>query len=76
MRDVEFAEATFENVSFIECDLTRATFERLRISESLIRGCTLADLRGLSQLRGMRMDWNDILGHADLFAAELGIVIV
>ncbi len=60
---------------FIECDLARATFDRVRLTASDMRHCTLNGMRGLGQLRGMSMEWNDILGHAELFASELGIVI-
>ncbi len=36
-------------------------------------GCTLDGLRGVDRLRGVAMPWNDIVGAAGTFAAELGV---
>jgi uncharacterized protein YjbI with pentapeptide repeats len=75
MRDVDFSDTTFDRVLFIDCDLARATFDRLRVTESEMRHCTLSGARGIGQLSGIAMEWNDLLAHADLFAAGLGIQI-
>jgi uncharacterized protein YjbI with pentapeptide repeats len=75
MRDVDFSDTTFDRVLFIDCDLARATFARLRVAESEMRHCTLTGVRGIGQLSGIAMEWNDLLAHADLFAAGLGIQI-
>jgi uncharacterized protein YjbI with pentapeptide repeats len=76
LRESEFSGCSFESVRFIGCDFTRATFARASFAGSEFRHCTLAELRGLSELRGAAMDFTDILAHADLFALELGIGIV
>ena len=75
MRDVSFANTTFDRVAFIECDLGRASFDRVRTAASEMRHCTMNGMRGLNQLSGMAMEWNDILAHADLFAGALGITV-
>ena len=76
MHVTDFSTMTFDRVAFLHCDLSRATFATTRIERSEMRGCTLAGLRGLANLRGMAIAWNDILAHAELFAAELGIEIL
>jgi uncharacterized protein YjbI with pentapeptide repeats len=75
MRDVDFSDTTFDRVLFIDCDLARATFDRVRVVESEMRRCALTGVRGIGQLSGIAMEWSDILAHADLFAAGLGIQI-
>jgi uncharacterized protein YjbI with pentapeptide repeats len=75
LREVDFSNVTFDQARFIDCDLSRATFERMRVTNSELRGCTLTGLRGLAQLKGVAMEWNDIVGNAELLAAELGIAI-
>jgi len=45
----------------------------VRIDRCELRGCTLDGLAGLERLRGAAMPWPDIVGHAGLFAAALGI---
>jgi uncharacterized protein YjbI with pentapeptide repeats len=75
IRDADFLHATFEDVAFVECDLARTTFDRIRIKSSEMHRCTMTGLRGLAQLRGIAMEWNDVLEHAELFAGELGIQI-
>jgi len=75
IRDADFLNGSFEDVAFVECDLSRSTFARLRIGASQMRGCRMTGLRGLNQLKGITMAWNDILENAELFAAELGIQI-
>jgi uncharacterized protein YjbI with pentapeptide repeats len=76
MREIDFSKVTLENVAFVECDLTRAMFGRMKIQRVEMRRCTLSALRGLSELRGIAMESNDILAQAELFAAELGIAAI
>jgi uncharacterized protein YjbI with pentapeptide repeats len=75
MRDADFSETSLDRVYFIECDLARSTFDRVRVTASDMRHCTMSGLRGLGQLRGVAMEWNDVIAHAELFAGELGIRI-
>jgi uncharacterized protein YjbI with pentapeptide repeats len=73
VREADFSQAKLEEVSFVDCDLSRAMFERASLKQSVMRGCGLSGLRGVSNLRGVRMPLTDILGNAELFASELGI---
>jgi uncharacterized protein YjbI with pentapeptide repeats len=75
LRDADFSNTLLERVLFINCDLSGATFARMRITDSEMRDCKLKGLRGLDTLRGIAMECSDILENADLFAAELGIRI-
>jgi uncharacterized protein YjbI with pentapeptide repeats len=75
IEDGDFAETTLDHVEFQDCNLTQATFARMRIERSEMRRCTLTRLNGLEQLRGIAMELDDIVGHADQFAAALGIRI-
>jgi uncharacterized protein YjbI with pentapeptide repeats len=75
LRDADFSNTLLERVRFVNCDLSGATFARMRITDSEMRDCKLKGLRGLDELRGIAMDWSDILENADLFAAQLGIRI-
>jgi uncharacterized protein YjbI with pentapeptide repeats len=74
LREADFSNVSLERVQFIDCDLTRATLSRMRIDTSEMRRCTLTELRQAGELRGIAMDWNDILENAALFASELGII--
>jgi hypothetical protein len=47
----------------------------MRVERSEMRNCKLTELKGLAELRGVAMEWNDILAHADVFASALGIGI-
>jgi len=76
LREADFSDTSFDHVRFAGCDLGRSLFVRTHAQRSELRQCTLTELRGLSQLRGMAMEWSDILGNAEVFAAELGIEII
>ena len=48
----------------------------MRVDRCELRGCTLDGLTGAERLRGAAMPWADILGHAGLLAAALGIRVL
>jgi uncharacterized protein YjbI with pentapeptide repeats len=73
LHDGDYAETTLDRVLFADCDLTGASFARMRVEGSEMRGCTLARLRGVAELRGMAMGSPDVAANAELFAAALGI---
>ncbi len=75
LSEADFSETTLDRVRFVDCDLSRATFARMRVERSEMRNCKLTELKGLAELRGVAMEWNDILAHADVFASALGIGI-
>ena len=75
LSEADFSETTLDRVLFVDCDLSRATFARMRVERSEFRNCKLTELKGLAELRGAAMEWNDILTHADVFASALGIGI-
>ena len=63
LAQAEFREALLRSVRFEHCDLTEAD----------ITGLRLDGLAGAERLRGAAMPWGDIVGHAGVFAAALGI---
>ena len=58
---------------FDHCDLTEADLTGLRLDGCELRSCTLDGVTGTERLRGAAMPWADIVGHAGVFAAALGI---
>src|SRR5262249_13858600 len=76
LAQTDFREALLRSVRFDRCDLTEADLAGVRIDRSELRGCTLDGLGGLERLRGAAMPWPDIVGHAGLLAAALGIRVL
>ena len=72
----EFREALLRSVRFDHCDLTEADLTGARIDGCELRSCTLDGLAGAERLRGAAMPWGDVVGHAGLFAATLGIRVL
>jgi uncharacterized protein YjbI with pentapeptide repeats len=76
LQQAEFREALLRSVRFEHCDLTEADLTGLRIKGCELRSCTLDGLAGAERLRGAAMPWGDIVGHAGVFAAALGIRVI
>ena len=76
LRDADFTDARFESVRFHRCEMQGVTFTGARFAKSEMRGCTLEGIRGIEGLRGVAMDWSDVVGLAGTFAAALGIEVV
>ena len=72
----ELREALLRSVRFDHCDLTEADLTGLRIDGCELRSCTLDGLAGAERLRGAAMPWGDLVGHAGVFAAALGIRVL
>jgi uncharacterized protein YjbI with pentapeptide repeats len=76
LAQAEFREALLRSVRFDHCDLTEADLSGLRIDRCELRSCTLDGLAGAERLRGAAMPWADLIGHAGLLAAALGIRVL
>jgi uncharacterized protein YjbI with pentapeptide repeats len=76
LAQAEFREALLRAVRFEHCDLTQADLTGLRIDRCELRSCKLDGLAGAERLRGAAMPWADLVGHAGLFAATLGIRVL
>jgi uncharacterized protein YjbI with pentapeptide repeats len=72
----ELREALLRSVRFDHCDLTEADLTGVRIDGCELRSCTLDGMTGVDRLRGAAMPWGDVVGHAGLFATELGIRVL
>lgn len=73
LQQAELREALLRSVRFEHCDLTEADLTGLRIDGCELRSCTLDGVAAAERLRGATMPWGDIVGHAGVFAAALGI---
>jgi uncharacterized protein YjbI with pentapeptide repeats len=76
LAQADFREALLRSVRFDRCDLTEADLTGVRIDRCELRGCTLERLTGIERLRGAAMPWVDVVGHAGLLAAALGIRVL
>lgn len=76
LAQADLREALLRSVRFDHCDLTEADLAGVRVDRCELRGCTLDGLAGLERLRGAAMAWADIVGHAGLLAAALGIHVL
>ncbi len=76
MTECDFYGASLKDVLFEHCELREATLTSAKIQRVELRGCDLVGLRGVEALRGARMQWNDVLENAPVFANTLGIEII
>src|SRR5918999_693263 len=76
LAQAEFREALLRSVRFDHCDLSEADLTGLRIDRCELRSCALDGVTALERLRGAAMPWGDLVGHAGLFAATLGIRVL
>ncbi len=53
-----------------------ADFSGARLVRTEVRRCNLDRLQGIDGLRGVAMDWNDVLAIAPLLAAAFEIRVV
>lgn len=73
LAQADFQQALLRSVRFDRCDLSAADLTAVRLDRCELRACTLDGLTGVERLRGAAMPTADIVGHAGLFAAALGI---
>jgi len=76
LAQADFRDALLRSVRFERCDLTEADLAGVRIDCCELRGCTLDGVSGIERLRGAAMPWADVVGHAGLLAAALGIRVL
>jgi uncharacterized protein YjbI with pentapeptide repeats len=73
MTQSDFQETGCESVRFLHCDLTEADITGARFRRSELRRCELAGLRGIESLRGVGVDWHDLIALAPALADAIGI---
>jgi uncharacterized protein YjbI with pentapeptide repeats len=76
LAQADFRDALLRSVRFERCDLSEADLAGVRIDRCELRGCTLDGASGIERLRGAAMPWADVVGHAGLLAAALGIRVL
>ena len=70
-QDVSCVSVRFLSCDLSECDLTDAHFRR-----SELRGCELSGVHGVERLRGVGIEWGDLMELAPALAAALGIRVL
>jgi uncharacterized protein YjbI with pentapeptide repeats len=76
LAQADFRDALLRSVRFEHCDLSEADLAGVRIDRCELRACTLDGMSGIERLRGAAMPWGDVVGHAGLLAAALGIRVL
>lgn len=76
MTGSEFQSVTADSLRLESCELVDADFSGARFARTEMRRCNLDRLQGIDGLRGVAMEWNDLLAIAPLLAAafEIGVV--
>ena len=64
LRAADFQRTRFKLVVFENCDLREVDLSGARFDKVELRGCRLDGARGLTELRGVRMPWPDVLANA------------
>ena len=72
LRDADLSECVFTDVAFEGCDFTGADLTRTTFERCSIMACTLDDVRGVTQLRGVTIGHADAMGAGPMLAAALG----
>jgi uncharacterized protein YjbI with pentapeptide repeats len=73
LREADFANARLIRVRFKNCDLSQADFGGAELQRCEMVGCTLEGVKGVPNLSGVSMPWDDIVAAAAVFAGALGI---
>ena len=76
LSDTAFIDAQLQSVRFERCDMTRADLRGARLSTCEIRRCVLEELEGVPSLRGASLEFSEIVEHAGVWAAALGIGVL
>jgi uncharacterized protein YjbI with pentapeptide repeats len=76
LAQTDFLEARLDSVRFHGCDLTNADVRGARLKHCELRRCQLSGLQGVESLRGVAMEWPDIVEMAGVWAATLGIEVL
>jgi uncharacterized protein YjbI with pentapeptide repeats len=76
LREADFQGARMSSVRFHDCDLAGASFHDARFERSELRRCRVDDLQGADGLRGVAMEWTDVVALAAPFAAALGVRVL
>jgi uncharacterized protein YjbI with pentapeptide repeats len=71
----DFYNVSFDHVSIDRCDLQRANFDGANVGCLAISNCDLTGIRGVSGLKGARLDASDLPALAISLAQEIGIVV-
>lgn len=75
MYDADFYGATLKNVSFIKCSISKINFSTAKIKNVDLSESKIEGLLGVESLRGVTINYDQMLQLAPYFAHEAGIKI-
>jgi uncharacterized protein YjbI with pentapeptide repeats len=73
MAQSDLQDVNCESVRFLSCDLSECDLTDARFRRSELRGCELGGLHGVDRLRGVSIEWGDLLELAPTLAGAMGI---
>jgi uncharacterized protein YjbI with pentapeptide repeats len=76
LTQTDFMEARLESASFHGCDLTNGDFRGAKLKRCELRRSDLTGVQGVESLRGLAMQWPDIVEMAGVWAGALGIEVL
>jgi uncharacterized protein YjbI with pentapeptide repeats len=72
----DFMEGRLQSVGFHGCDLTNGDFRGAKLKRCELRRTDLTGVQGVESLRGLAMEWPDIVEMAGVWAGALGIEVL
>ena len=75
MEQADFTEADLRGARFTGCDLTGAQFTGAQMTGARLTRCELADIGGVTSMRGSIVTSADAVALAFILAGALGITI-
>jgi uncharacterized protein YjbI with pentapeptide repeats len=76
LTQTDFMEARLESVAFHGCELTDGDFRGAKLKRCELRRSALTGVQGVESLRGLAMEWPDIVELAGVWAGALGIEVL
>lgn len=76
LTQTDFMQARLESVGFHGCDLTNVDFHGAKLKRCELRRSDLTGVQGVESLRGLAMEWPDIVELAGVWAGALGIEVL
>ena len=73
--EADFGGAGFSHVIFKGCNLARADFAGCRMFDVDLRGSDLSSVKGVTGLKGAKIDMTQLISLSQLLASELGILV-
>ncbi len=73
--DVDLYNAQLKNVEFINCTINNITFASARMANVDVSKSSIEGIKGINSLRGVTINYDQLLQLAPAFAADAGIKV-